>query len=105
MLRFLTAGESHGEKLIGILEGIPSNLKIDEKFINHELLRRKMGYGRSNRMKIESAKVKILSGINEYYYTTGAPLALEIINLGKEIPKVDYLEPRPGHADLAGLIK
>lgn len=105
MLRFLTAGESHGEKLIGILEGIPSNLKIDEKFINRELLRRKMGYGRSNRMKIESDKVKILSGINEYYYTTGAPLALEIINLGKEIPKVDYLEPRPGHADLAGLIK
>ncbi len=104
MIRFLTAGESHGDKLIGILEGIPANLKIDKGYINYELSRRQKGYGRSERMSIESDKVQITSGIEDNI-TTGAPISLVIDNLAKEIKNNEFLQPRPGHADLAGLIK
>ncbi|MGB9780979.1 chorismate synthase [Caldanaerobacter sp.] len=107
-MRYLTAGESHGEALIAIIEGLPSNLFIDIEFINKELERRQKGYGRGGRMAIEKDKIHIISGIRDGR-TTGAPLAMEIRNRDyknwkdKEIPAVT--KPRPGHADLPGCIK
>ena len=79
MLRFLTAGESHGECLVGILEGLPSGLMIDKNRIDRELALRQKGYGRSARMKIEKDKVKILSGLRKGK-TIGSPIALLIKN-------------------------
>ncbi|HOK62292.1 MAG TPA: chorismate synthase [Soehngenia sp.] len=104
MIRFLTAGESHGDKLIGILEGLPANLKINTGYIDYELSRRQKGYGRSERMNIESDKVQIVSGVEDNI-TTGAPISLIINNLAREIKNNEFQQPRPGHADLAGLIK
>nr|WP_250160202.1 chorismate synthase [Caloranaerobacter azorensis] len=72
MIRYLTAGESHGKGLIGIIEGFPANLKIDINSINNELKRRQMGYGRGGRMKIEKDEVEILSGIRNGK-TIGSP--------------------------------
>ncbi|HCD09527.1 MAG TPA: chorismate synthase, partial [Thermoanaerobacter sp.] len=99
---------SHGEALIAVIEGLPSNLLIDEEFINKELKRRQGGYGRGGRMAIEEDKVHVLSGIRNGK-TIGSPLTLEIINKdyenwkNKKTPEVT--RPRPGHADLAGAIK
>jgi chorismate synthase (EC 4.2.3.5) len=76
-LRFLSAGESHGQVLISILEGLPSNLEVDIDFINNELRRRQGGYGRGGRMAIEQDKANILSGVR-FGKTTGAPIAIEI---------------------------
>jgi chorismate synthase len=76
-LRFLSAGESHGQALISILEGLPSNLEVDIDFINNELRRRQGGYGRGGRMAIEQDKANILSGVR-FGKTTGAPIAIEI---------------------------
>jgi chorismate synthase len=107
-MRYITAGESHGEALIAIIEGLPSNLFIDVEFINNELKRRQGGYGRGGRMAIEEDKVHVLSGIRNGK-TIGSPLTLEIINKdyenwkNKKTPEVT--RPRPGHADLAGAIK
>ena len=107
-MRYITAGESHGEALIAVIEGLPSNLLIDEEFINKELKRRQGGYGRGGRMAIEEDKVHVLSGIRNGK-TIGSPLTLEIINKdyenwkNKKTPEVT--RPRPGHADLAGAIK
>lgn len=104
MIKFLTAGESHGEKIMGIIEGLPSNLYIDENFINKELKKRQMGYGRGARMAIETDSVKILSGVLNNI-STGAPIAVELLNRGKNIELVKIKTPRPGHGDLAGLLK
>ncbi len=105
MLRFLTAGESHGECLVGILEGMPSGLKIEKPEINQELSRRQKGYGRGLRMKIEKDKVKILSGLRKDK-TIGSPIALLIQNRDFKIDTLPaVLCPRPGHADLAGALK
>ncbi|MGI1690965.1 chorismate synthase [Thermoanaerobacter uzonensis] len=107
-MRYITAGESHGEALVAIIEGLPSNLFIDVEFINNELQRRQGGYGRGGRMAIEKDEVHIVSGVR-HGKTIGAPLTLEIINRDytnwkdKEIPPIT--RPRPGHADLAGAIK
>lgn len=116
-LRFLTAGESHGKALIGILEGIPSGLSVSTEDIDRDLKRRQVGHGRSARMKIESDHAVILSGVR-WGETIGSPVALYIENkdwknwtegmspnLADEgsIPAVT--KPRPGHADLAGAIK
>jgi chorismate synthase len=114
-LRFSTAGESHGKALVGIIEGMPSNLKIDRSKIDHELKRRQQGYGRGDRMKIESDQIEILSGIRSSH-TIGSPISLMIRN--KDWPNwKDRLSiwddtktqpltiPRPGHADFAGSIK
>jgi len=108
MLRFLTAGESHGPALIGIVEGLPAGLRIDRDAIQRDLARRQIGVGRSARMRIENDRVEILSGlINDQ--TIGAPVALKIENLDyanwkdKTIPRQTI--PRPGHADFAGAIK
>lgn len=104
MIRFLTAGESHGPCLTGIIEGIPANLYIDIAYINNELKRRQRGYGRSNRMKIENDQVKILSGVNKNL-TTGSPITILIENRGRNIELVEVTKPRPGHGDLVGALK
>jgi len=108
MLRFLTAGESHGPALIGIVEGLPAGLRIDLDAIQRDLARRQIGVGRSARMRIENDRVEILSGLINGQ-TIGAPVALKIENLDyanwkdKTIPRQTI--PRPGHADYAGAIK
>jgi len=105
MLRYFTAGESHGKALVAILEGMPAGLKVSKALVNGELRNRQTGYGRGDRMKIEADTVNILSGLrgNE---TIGSPIALMIKNKDSridELPKVH--SPRPGHADLAGAMK
>jgi chorismate synthase len=108
MLRFLDAGESHGKCLLGIIEGFPAGLSINEENINLNLKRRQGGYGRGERMKIEQDRVEILSGLVEGK-TIGSPLGLMIKNKDwenwqeKEYPPLNI--PRPGHADFAGAIK
>jgi len=104
MIRFLTAGESHGQKLMGIVEGIPANLVFDEDYINSELKRRQLGFGRSERMKMGSDEIVLLSGVNKGL-TTGNPISIEIGNRGyvKELDEIK--RPRPGHGDLAGVLK
>ena len=105
MLRYLTSGESHGKCLLTILDGMPAGLKIDEALINEELSRRMAGYGRGGRMKVEADKVEVLSGIR-HSKTIGSPIAIMIKNIDHSIDKLPaILEPRPGHADLAGAIK
>ena len=115
MIRFLTAGESHGQSLTTIIEGFPSNLKVDNDFINFHLKRRQAGYGRGLRMKIESDTADILSGIR-FKKTLGSPISLLIKNKdwenwidemspvkNQKVEKVTI--PRPGHADLVGVSK
>jgi chorismate synthase len=105
MLRYLTAGESHGKGLIGILEGLPSGLKIDVDFINEQLRRRKQGYGRGPRMKIESDTVCVISGLRKGE-TIGSPISILIENKDYKIDELHpVICPRPGHADLAGFLK
>lgn len=117
ILRYLTAGESHGKALVGILEGLPAGLKLAAGDIQADLLRRKKGHGRGNRQKIEGDKVEILSGIRAGK-TIGSPLSLLIPNLDfknwesimgaepTDAPAARRVEvPRPGHADLVGKLK
>jgi len=104
VIRFFTAGESHGECLIGIIDGFPSNVFIDLDYINNELKRRQKGYGRSSRMNIELDEVAILSGINNNF-TTGNPISLLIKNRAREIDVERITRPRPGHGDLSGMLK
>lgn len=104
MLRFLSAGESHGNKIMGILEGIPANLELNIDIINKELARRQKGYGRSSRMTIEKDQIEIIAGLNGNL-TTGAPIGFLIDNKGTNIKKEEIFTPRPGHGDLAGLLK
>jgi len=105
MLRFLTAGESHGEALIGILDGMPSGLKIDVNDINKDLNKRQEGYGRGARMQIENDRANIISGLMRGA-TIGSPIALIIENKDFTIDKLPPVKnPRPGHADLAGILK
>lgn len=115
--RFLTSGESHGQCLNAIIEGLPAGLKINLDFIDSELNRRQKGYGRSERMAIEVDKIEIKSGVR-FGKTTGAPVCLEIKNKDFEnwrkimsTAEEDFTDeksfnaPRPGHADFAGAIK
>lgn len=108
MLRFLTAGESHGPALIGIVEGLPAGLRVNVDAINRDLARRQIGVGRSARMRIEMDRVEILGGVVNGL-TIGAPVALRIENLDyanwKDKVTSKQTIPRPGHADLAGAIK
>lgn len=119
MLRFTTAGESHGRALIAIVEGLPAGLPVDIEQVNRELERRQWGYGRGGRMKIERDRVLILSGVR-HGLTLGSPLALMIENKDwanwTEVMSVESVDlppeksrrlkrPRPGHADLAGGLK
>jgi chorismate synthase len=122
MLRFLTAGESHGQALIATLDGVPAGLPLALDAIDAQLRRRQGGYGRGRRMAIESDRAEVLSGVR-HGHTTGAPIALLIRNkdwvnweqtmfTGPEMPpdasgakRPAVTRPRPGHADLAGSIK
>src|SRR3989338_2088441 len=105
MLRYLTAGESHGECLIAILEGMVAGLGVDKQFIDKELANRQAGFGRGGRMKIEKDEIKILSGLRKGE-TIGSPISFMIRNKDFSIDKLPVVTcPRPGHADLAAVIK
>src|SRR5580704_10418059 len=123
MLRFETAGESHGECLVATLTGLPAGVPISLDTVNHELWRRQQGYGRGGRMKIETDRAEIVAGVR-HSHTIGSPVAILIRNLdwqnwtealpvedpvedtaGAEDKKKPVTRPRPGHADLAGAIK
>lgn len=117
MLRYLTSGESHGQSLITIIDGIPSNIEINIDDINEELRKRQGGYGRGGRMKIEKDKINIIGGVRGRK-TIGAPLSFEIKNKDFEnwtkfmspMEDIDRKERivenvRPGHADLVGCLK
>jgi len=107
-MRYLTSGESHGKALLGILEGFPAGVPIEEEIINEDLRRRQMGYGRSHRMKIEKDRIEILSGVKDGL-SMGSPIAIHIENKdwkNWKDKKVDPITiPRPGHADLVGFYK
>ena len=117
MLRYFTAGESHGEALVSVLSGMPAGLKIDAAFLDRELWRRQQGYGRGGRMKIETDRARILSGVRQSA-TIGSPIAIllenkdwknwqEALPVGEGDPAEHRAvkSPRPGHADLAGALK
>ena len=105
MLNYITSGESHGQYLAAILEGIPSGLSLDLKFINEQLSRRQQGYGRGGRQKIETDAVDIIGGVVKGL-TTGAPIGLLLANKDFKIDQMpDLFRPRPGHADLVGSLK
>lgn len=114
MLRFIDAGESHGEALIAVIDGFPSNFAVNINFINNELRRRQQGYGRGERMKLEKDNIKILSGLRGKK-TTGNPVTFLLYNkeyekwesiLSKEPEEEDKITiPRPGHGDFAGYVK
>ena len=107
-LRFLTSGESHGPALVTILEGIPAGLPLPVEVINRDLARRQHRLGSGGRMKIEDDKAQILSGVMEGK-TTGAPIAITIENTDhkhwRNRPTPPFSIPRPGHADLVGVVK
>jgi chorismate synthase len=117
MLRYFTAGESHGEALVAFLSGMPAGLKVDQAFLDRELWRRQQGYGRGGRMKIERDTAHILSGIR-HGITIGSPISVQLENrdwknweeslpVGEGDPAKHkrVASPRPGHADLAGALK
>ena len=115
-LRFTTAGESHGPGLVAVVEGLPAGLEIDRERIDRDLARRQLGHGRGGRMKIESDRATVWGGIR-HGRTLGSPVALLVENrdhanwsdrmspwpVDEEIEEVHL--PRPGHADLAGILK
>ncbi|MGI9454136.1 MAG: chorismate synthase [Pirellulales bacterium] len=105
MLRYWTAGESHGPALTALVDGFPAGLTIDADSIDSELQRRQGGYGRGGRQRIETDTVTFLSGLWKGK-TLGSPLTLQVINRDAKIEQMDDIErPRPGHADLPGAIK
>jgi chorismate synthase len=117
MLRYLTAGESHGEALIAFLSGMPAGLKVEQAVLDRELWRRQQGYGRGGRMKIERDTAHILSGVR-HGITIGSPISIQLENRDwknwqQSLPVGEgdlalhkrVASPRPGHADLAGALK
>ncbi|MGD0940291.1 MAG: chorismate synthase [Terracidiphilus sp.] len=117
MIRFSTAGESHGEALIALVTGLPAGVPVDLEFVNRELWRRQQGYGRGGRMKIETDEAHVLSGVR-HGKTIGTPIAIELVNrdwknweeklpvaVGDPALHQAVASPRPGHADLAGALK
>ncbi len=104
MLRFLTAGESHGRGLLVILDGMPAGVPVSEDEVNLQLARRQHGYGRGGRMKIEQDQAEIYSGVM-HGTTIGAPLGLLIANKDWRKEEPPLTRPRPGHADLTGALK
>ena len=117
MLRYFTAGESHGEALVAFLSGMPAGLEVDQAFVDRELWRRQQGYGRGGRMKIERDTAHILSGVR-HGKTIGSPISVQLENrdwknwqeslpIGEGDPARHkrVASPRPGHADLAGALK
>jgi chorismate synthase len=105
MLRYWTAGESHGKTLVALLDGFPAGVPLDVAAIDADLSRRQGGYGRGGRQRIETDRVEILSGIWQNR-TLGSPIALQIVNRDAKLERMEDLDrPRPGHGDLAGAIK
>ena len=105
MLRYWTAGESHGPALLALVDGFPAGLAVDLPAIDAELVRRQGGYGRGGRQRIETDSVRFLSGLWRGT-TLGSPLAMEIVNRDAKLERLDDVDrPRPGHADLAGAVK
>lgn len=115
MLRFLTAGESHGPGLVAVVEGLPSGLEVSIDGLSHELARRRMGHGRGKRMVIEKDELEVLGGLR-FGKTLGSPVAILIRNTEWPRWQVEMspepgeaarplTTPRPGHADLAGMLK
>jgi len=105
MLRYWTAGESHGPALVALVDGFPAGLTVDKGAIDHELKRRQGGYGRGGRQRIETDTVTFLSGLWKGV-TLGSPLALEVVNKDYKLERLEEVDrPRPGHADLPGSIK
>jgi chorismate synthase len=117
MLRYFTSGESHGKALVAFLSGLPAGLEVDQAFLDRELWRRQQGYGRGGRMKIETDKAHILSGVR-HGQTIGSPIAVFLENKdwknwqeslpveeGDPAKHKPVASPRPGHADLAGALK
>src|SRR5213083_484602 len=117
MLRQLTAGESHAKALVATLEGLPGGVPVSDKGLADELARRRHGYGRSGRQKLEADRVEVLGGIR-HGRTLGSPIAVTIDNaeweskyrdrmapFGESDPAERLTRPRPGHADLAGMLK
>ena len=105
MLRYWTAGESHGPALVALVDGFPAGLEVDKAAIDAELVRRQGGYGRGGRQRIETDAVTFLSGLWRGV-TLGSPLALEVINKDAKLERLEDVDrPRPGHADLPGAIK
>jgi chorismate synthase len=118
VLRYLTAGESHGRGLVAIVEGLPAGLEITVDEISHELARRRLGYGRGPRMRFEQDEVTLLGGVR-HGRSLGSPVAIEIANTEwsrsdrwhEEMAvepgetRAPLTQPRPGHADLAGMQK
>jgi chorismate synthase len=117
MLRYFTAGESHGEALVAFLSGMPAGLEVDQAFVDRELWRRQQGYGRGGRMKIERDTAHILSGVR-HGKTIGSPISVQLenrdwknwqqslpIEQGDPEKHKRVASPRPGHADLAGALK
>src|SRR5215216_2005514 len=118
MMRFLTAGESHGQALVVIVEGLPAGLAVTVEDVQRELARRRLGYGRGPRMRFEQDQVTLLAGVR-HGRTLGSPVAVEIANTewstsdkwheemspAPGATKTPLTQPRPGHADLAGMQK
>lgn len=105
MLRYWTAGESHGKALVALVDGFPAGITIDTSSIDAELRRRQGGYGRGGRQRIETDTVDILSGIWQNQ-SLGSPIALQVVNRDYKLERLGDLErPRPGHGDLTGAIK
>src|SRR5512134_389401 len=119
-LRFTTAGESHGRALVSIVEGLPAGLRVSAEWVDRDLLRRMQGYGRGARMKIERDRIEWLAGVRAGQ-TLGSPVAMLIPNRdwanwedvmaheataeAGELRRRRVSRPRPGHADLAGVLK
>jgi chorismate synthase len=116
-LRFMTAGESHGPALVALVDGLPAGLSVSEAYVNRDLARRQLGYGRSARMQIEKDEARILSGVR-FGRTMGSPVTLyienrdwenwrEVMSVGEtgEDKPAPETRPRPGHGDFAGMLK
>lgn len=105
MLRYWTAGESHGKTLLALIDGFPAGVEIETDSIDVELARRQGGYGRGGRQRIETDRVEVLTGVWQNT-TLGSPIALQVINKDYKLERLgDLQKPRPGHGDLTGAIK
>ena len=105
MLRYWTAGESHGKAVLAVVDGFPVGVKLDTSLIDAELARRQGGHGRGGRQRIETDKVEIVSGVWRDE-SIGSPITLMVVNRDHKLPRMEEIDrPRPGHGDLAGAIK